>query len=148
VTIQAYVKAGSVADTAETSGLASLTTEMLEKGTEKYSAEEIADHFDSIGGTLSLDSRTNTSFVQASVLKQDAASSLGFIQQLLLAPTFPAAEFAKVKQIHLTRIADRKSDPQTEILDFWSGLLPASTPYSRKALGDTATVSRLTAADC
>lgn len=148
VTIQAYVKAGAVADTAETSGLASLTTEMLEKGTAKYSAVQIAEHFDSIGGTFVLDSRSHTSFLQALVLKQDAGSSLDYIQQMLLAPKFPADEFSKVKQLQLTHIADRQSDAQTEILDFWSGLLPATTPYSRKALGERATVSRLTAADC
>lgn len=148
VTIQAYVKAGSVADTAETSGLASLTTQMLEKGTAKFSAEQIAEHFDSIGGTLAFDSRTQTSYLQALVLKEDAASSLEFVQQMLQQPKFPANEFAKVKQFQLTRIADRQSNAETEVLDFWSGLLPSTTPYSRKVLGEEATVARLTAADC
>jgi zinc protease len=148
VTIQAYVKAGSVADTAETSGLASMTTAMLEKGTAKYSAEQIAEHFDAIGGTLILDSRSHTSFLQAAILKQDAAASLEYIQQMLQQPTFPADEFAKLKQRQLTQIADRQSEAQAEILDFWTGLLPKTTPFSRKPLGEQATVTRLTAADC
>ncbi|MBS0261004.1 MAG: insulinase family protein [Planctomycetes bacterium] len=148
VTIQAFVKAGAVADTAEKSGLAALTTSMLEKGTTKYSADEIAEHFDSVGGTLALDSRSNTSYLQAAVLKPDALTTLDLMQQMLQAPTFPEEEVGKVQQLQLAQIADRKSEAQTEILDFWTGLLPASTPYSRKALGEQATVAKLTVTDC
>jgi zinc protease len=148
VTIQAYAKGGAIADTAETSGLASLTTEMLEKGTKKYSAEEIAEYFDSIGGTLGLSSATNTSFLQAAVLKDDAAESLRYVCQVLFEPTFPEDEFAKVREIRLGRIAARKAEPRAEIMDFWARQLPPASPYSRTSLGLAATVEKLTPADC
>ncbi|HLJ12327.1 MAG TPA: pitrilysin family protein, partial [Planctomycetaceae bacterium] len=148
VTIQAYVKAGTVADTAETSGLASLTTEMLEKGTKKFSVEEIAGYFDSIGGSLGLGSQTNTSYVQAAVLKEDAATALEYVYEVLFEPTFPADEFANVREIRLGRIAGREADPRAEIMDFWAKLLPAGSPYSRIPLGNARTVAKLTPAEC
>lgn len=148
VTVQAYVKAGVIADTTETMGLASLTAEMLEKGTQKYSADEIAGYFDSIGGSLGLSSMTNTSFLQAAVLKEDAESSLDYVYQVLFEPTFPADEFANVKEIRLGRIAARKAEPRTEIMDFFTKQLPAGSPYSRLALGELATVRKLTPSDC
>jgi len=148
VTIQAYVRAGVIADTTETSGLASLATAMLEKGTKKYSAEEIAEYFDSIGGSLGLNSQTNTSYLQAEVLKEDATRSLDFIYQVLFEPTFPADEFANVREIRLASIASRRENPQTEILDFFAKQLPAGSPYSRTAFGTAATVEKLTPADC
>ncbi len=148
VTIQAYVKAGAVADTPETQGLASLTTELLEKGTKKFSAEQIAEYFDSIGGTLSLNSQSNTSYLQAAVLKEDAGKSLEYVYQVLFEPTFPADEFAKAKEVRLERIGDRKAEPRAEIMDFWAKQLPPGSPYSRTPLGIQATVSKLTSADC
>ncbi len=148
VTVQAYVKGGVIADTAEKSGLASLTTEMLEKGTKKYSAEEIAGYFDSIGGTLGLSSATNTSFLQAAVLKDDAGKSLDYVYQVLFEPTFPEDEFAKVREIRLGRIAARKAEPRAEIMDFWAKQLPPASPYSRTSLGLAATVEKLAPADC
>jgi zinc protease len=148
VTIQAYVKGGVIADTAETAGRASLTTEMLEKGTKKYAAEEIAEYFDSIGGTLGLSSATNTSFLQAAVLKEDAEKSLDYVHQVLFEPTFPKDEFANVKEIRLGRIAARKSEPRAEILDFWAKQLPPALPYSRTSLGLAATVEKLTPEVC
>jgi len=148
VTIQAYIKGGMVADTAEASGLASVTNQMLEKGTQKYSDEQIAEHFDSIGGTLALNSQSNTSYLQSAVLKEDADTSLDYVYQVLFEPTFPAEEFANVQQIQLGRIAARKSEPRAEILDFWAKQLPPLSPYSRTSLGDAAAVSKLTPADC
>lgn len=148
VTIQAYIRGGAVADTPETSGLASLTTEMLEKGTRKYTADQIADYFDSIGGQLTLSSQTNTSYLQSAVLKDDAAKSLDFVYQILFEPTFPADEFATVQELRLGRIAARKANPQAEIMDFFANQLPPTSPYGRTSLGDAAVIKKLTAADC
>jgi zinc protease len=148
VTIQAYARAGALADTAESSGLAALTTEMLDQGTKRASAEQIANYFDTVGGTLQLSSQMNTSYLQCAVLKDDAPTSLDYVYQILFEPTFPGDEFAKVQQLKLGRIASRKANPQAEIMDFKAKQLPSSNPYSRTAAGDYATVERLTAADC
>jgi zinc protease len=121
---------------------------MLEKGTKQYSAEEIAEYFDSIGGTLGLSSATNTSFLQAAVLTEDAGKSLDYIYQALFEPTFPDDEFANQKELHLGHIAARKSEPKSEIMDFLAKQLPAASPYSRTPLGLTATVEKLIPADC
>ena len=148
VTIQAYVKAGVIADTTETSGLASLATAMLEKGTKQHSAEEIAGFFDSIGGALSLSSQTNTSFLQTAILKEDAAKSLDYVYEVLFEPTFPAGEFTTLKELRLASIASRKANPQAEIMDFFAKQLPSGSPYSRTPSGEMTTVAKLTPADC
>ncbi len=148
VSIQAFVHGGSLADTAQTSGLASLATSVMERGTEKYSGRQIAEHFDSIGGSFGTSSQRNTSFLQCSVLTDDFPLALDYTYQVLFKPTFPADEVAKVKQQQLASIGARKANPQTEILDFWSTLLPASSPYGRTILGTSETVSALTVEQC
>lgn len=148
VNIQAFSKGGSISDTPETAGLASLSAELMEKGTEKYSAEEIAEHFDSIGGTMGVASQRNSTFLQAAVLKDDFKSTLDYVYQVLYAPTFPQAEFEKAKQIRLGRIAAMSANPQAEIMDFWAKQLPESSPYGRTILGTAETVGKLTAEDC
>lgn len=148
VTIQAYAKAGVIAETAETNGLASLTTELLERGTKKFTASQIAEYFDSIGGIFALSSQTNTSFLQTQILADDAKQSLEYIYEVLFEPTFPAEEFANVRDIRLGRIAARKAEPRAEILDFFAKQLPPTTPYSRTALGEPEVLKKLTPADC
>jgi zinc protease len=148
VSIQAFVNGGSLADTAETSGLASLSTSVMERGTEKYTGREIAEHFDSIGGSFGTSSQRNTSFLRCSVLSDDFNDALDYVHQVLFRPTFPAEEFEKVKQQQLAGIAARKANPQTEILDFWSTMVPVTSPYGRTISGTKETVTALTVEQC
>ncbi|MBI5759642.1 MAG: insulinase family protein, partial [Planctomycetales bacterium] len=114
----------------------------------KYTAAQIAEHFDSIGGTLALNSQQNTSFLQCSVLSSDFDTSFDYIHQVLAEPTFPAEEFEKVRSIRTNRVAARQANPQPEIMDFFAKQLPATSAYSRTALGTVETLAKITAADC
>lgn len=147
VTVQAYVKAGLIADTNATSGLSSLATAVMERGTEKYSGRQIAEFFDNIGGSIRVDSQRNSSFIQATMLKGDFAASLDYVYQVLFKPTFPNDEFAKLKERRLGMIANRAADPVSEIMDFWTLSLPKDSPNCRTVLGTTDTISKLTAED-
>ncbi|MDA1052830.1 MAG: pitrilysin family protein [Planctomycetota bacterium] len=148
VSIQAFVNGGALADTAATSGLAALATAVMDRGTEKYTGREIAEHFDSIGGSFGTSSQRNTSFLSCSVLSDDFGDALDYVHQVLFKPTFPAEEFEKVKQQQLAGIAARKANPQTEILDFWSTLVPTSSPYGRTVSGTDETVGALSVEQC
>jgi zinc protease len=120
----------------------------MERGTEKYTGREIAEHFDSIGGSFSTSSQRNTSFLSCSVLSDDFGDALDYVHQVLFRPNFPAEEFEKVKQQQLAGIAARKANPQTEILDYWSTLVPVSSPYGRTISGTEETVASLTVEQC
>ncbi len=148
VTVQAFVRAGSVSDTDATSGLAAIATQLMMKGTEKHTARQIAEFFDSVGGVLLTDSQRNTSYLQCSILKEDLPPSLDYAFQVLFRPSFPAEEFLKVQSQLLDAIAARKGDPQTEISDFWTSLLPANSPYHRRVEGTLETVGSLQVSDC
>lgn len=148
VSIQAFVRAGVLSDTDETSGRAALTSQLMMRGTEQYTGKQIAEYFDSIGGVLLTDSQRNTTYLQCLILKEDLAESLHYAHQVLFRPRLAADEFEKVRRQQLDAIAARKADPQSEIHDFWTTQLPAVSPYHRIVDGTVETVSRLTPADC
>ena len=53
VTLIANVRAGSVHDTAEHQGLAHFVSRTIDRGTDRHSADELADQLDNRGVTLS-----------------------------------------------------------------------------------------------
>jgi zinc protease len=148
VSLQAFCYGGSLSDTAQTSGLASVTCELMTRGTRRYNALQIAEYFDSIGGQLAMHSQRNTSFLNCAVLKDDFPTALDYAYQVLFAPTFPADEFAKVREQQLAQIASRKADPKSEILDFWARQLPPQSPYGRTVMGREETVAQLKVDEC
>jgi zinc protease len=148
VSVQAFVNGGVLSDTAETGGRAALASTLMERGTEKYTGRQIAEHFDSIGGSFGMSSQRNTSYLQCSVLKDDFETALEYCHQVLFKPTFPADEFDKVQQQQIARIGARKGNPQAAILDFWTTLVRDDSPYGRTTLGTADSVSALSVAEC
>jgi zinc protease len=144
VSVQAFVRAGSLAETNDKAGLASLTSTLMRKGTEKYSEEQISEYFDSVGGGLAVTSERNTSYLQAAVLSDDFDTALDYVDQVLFHPTFPEAEFVKAQRLQGQKIAARTADMRTEIFDYFTSKLPRESPFSRPILGLQDTVSGLT----
>jgi len=148
VSIQAFVSGGVLSDTRDKSGRAALASELMARGTEKYTGRQIAEYFDSVGGSFGMNSQRNTSFLQCAVLRDDFEPALDYAHQVLFKPALAPDEFEKIKQQQLGRIAARQANPQTEIFDFWATQLPSTTPYSRTVLGTTESVSQLSVGDC
>jgi zinc protease len=147
VNIQAVVVAGSLADNAETAGRASLVGAMLDRGTTQHSARQIAEHFDSIGGNLSMGAGRFTVFGSATTLKADFPGAAALFAECFTAATFPEDEFAKMQQLSLGAIARRADNPQQELGELFFSSLPAATPYHVIQGGTAKSVKKLTAKD-
>ena len=147
VNIQAYVIGGSLVDTPETAGRASLVSAMLDKGTAELSAQEIAGYFDSIGGQISFNAGRSTLYGSATVLRDDFPKAAAIFADCFTSPAFPADEFAKVKTLALGAIQRRRDDPQQEIMEFFYDNLPADSPYHVLQGGKKETVEPLTVDD-
>lgn len=147
VNIQAFALCGSLVDNEQTAGRAALVAEMLDKGTAKHSAEQIAEYFDSIGAGLGMTAGRFTLLGGVTTLQDDFAGAAALFAECFTQSTFPEAEFAKVQQLALGAIARRANDPHQQINELFCDLLPAGSPYHIVQGGKAETVSKLTAKD-
>jgi zinc protease len=147
VNIQAFVLGGSMVDTDATAGRSALVGAMLERGTAKHSAEEIASFFDSIGGNLSMGAGRNTIFGSATTLREDFPRAAALFAECVCGATFPENEYKKVQRLALGAIARRAASPQAEIMEMFCDALPAESPYHLIEGGKKESVERLTAED-
>jgi len=147
VNIQAYVLGASLVDTEQTAGRSSLVGAMLDKGTARHSAEQIAEYFDSIGGRLSMSAGRSTVYGSATTLKDDFPEAAALFAECFTQPAFPQDQFEKVKTLALGAIARRADSPQQEIFELFYDHLPASSPYHLIQGGKTETIQPLTAED-
>ena len=147
VTIQAYIMAASLVDTPETAGRSSLVAAMLDKGTAGQSAQEIAEFFDSIGGSFSVSAGRSTVYARATCLADDFPEVAKLFAECYTRPTFPEDEFQKVKTLALGAIARRKDSPQGEVMELFCDNLPAGSPYHINQGGKTETIEPLTVDD-
>jgi zinc protease len=105
------VDAGYAADQFASPGAASLTMDMIDEGTKTRSALEISEALDRLGANLQAGSSLDSSGVSLSALKENLDESLDIFADVLLNPTFPQADFARLQKQRMARIGQEKAQP-------------------------------------
>jgi len=129
VTIQAYFKGGVRVETPDTNGLSQLMTRLLVKGTTSRSADDIAATFDAMGGSLTADSGSNSFFVNATCLTEDFPAALAVFADVIVHPTFPAAEVEKMRRLMLAALKEQDDNWQAEVGKLFRTTFFTTRPY-------------------
>ena len=111
------VPTGASANPANRAGVADLVANMLTEGTTTRNALQIADQMAYLGVTLSSSSGWDATTVRLSTPTAQIDSALALFADVSLHPSFPASEFARVKQERNSCISN---DPVWSRQSIWS----------------------------
>ena len=124
------LQAGAVFDPPAKPGVANLTAIMLSQGTTTRTAPQISEAIEFVGGSLSVESGTDTARLSFSFLSKDLDLALDLMGDLLTNPTFPPAELAKKIPEVLAGIKRNQEDPGTVSYEAFMALVYGSHPYT------------------
>jgi len=150
VNFRLQVDAGYAADQFAAPGTASMTTAMLDNGTEKRTALEISEQEALLGAQLNANSDLDTSTVSLSALKNNLDRSLELYADVILHPAFPEADFLRLQKQRIAAIQREKVSPFPMALRVFPGLLYGpqhayGAPFTGS--GTEASISKLSRAD-
>jgi zinc protease len=147
VSVSAYVRGGSSHDPRDRQGLASITGEMLTKGTLRRTAMQIADEIDFVGGSLNSGSSWDANTVSVTVLTKFLSTGLDLLADVILNPTFPQEELDRVKLQRLASLKQAKADAGYLADTAFSKLLFGDHPYGQQSSGTEESIERLMVED-
>jgi predicted Zn-dependent peptidase len=147
ISVSAIFPAGAIYDSAHKSGLAALTAKALLHGTKTKTKVQIEEELDYIGASVNTYASKEAAGLTAKFAAKDGEKVLRLISELLLAPTFPPAEFEKEKKLALAGLDQAKESPRNVIGQYYDQLLYGNHVYANPENGRSSTVARLTAAD-
>jgi len=142
--------AGYAADQFATPGTASMTTALLDGGTDKLSALEISNQEALLGAQLRAYSNLDTSTVFCSALKSHLDKSLDLYADVILHPSFPQDDFLRLQKQRIAAIQREKVTPVPMALRVFPELLYGPNHAYGNPLtgsGTEASVSALTRDD-
>lgn len=143
VNISTIVKAGAVADPGGLEGLATVTAELLRKGTKTRTAQQFSADLDYIGGSFEGEAGSDYTVVNAEFLTKDLARGLELFSDALLHPTFPEDETTKLLAQSADSIRAAKDDPQSVVIPYYCGYLYGTHPYGRSSSGDEISLTKI-----
>lgn len=140
------LSAGAIYDY-DKAGLASLTATALKHGTKKFPKSNLDEELDFIGASIDTYATKEFAGINANFASKDREKVLDIIKELLLNPSFDAAEFEKEKSRLLVSLEQQKESPRAVIGPYFDTLLFGSHVYGNVINGSISTVNKLTSKD-
>jgi zinc protease len=147
VAIHARFAGGSRFEDDATNGTCNFMSEMLLKGTENRTADEIASTIEGLGGSINSFSDRNSFGVSLAVLSKDVDTAIDVLADVLVNPTFPQDEMEKLRKEITAEIESQSDDWQYEAVNFYQSVFYDKHPYRLNPVGKVSVVETLTSDD-
>jgi len=148
VSVDLILKTGSSANAKDKAGLASLTANMLDEGTKKRTATQIANEVAQLGATLNSYATWDATAVSLSVLAENLDRALPVWADVLLAPAFTQDDFDRVVDNLVSSLAQRKDYPPVVAGQVYArALWGEAHPFGWPDTGTQASIKKLVPAD-
>lgn len=135
VSLGVWVKTGTRDERADQNGIAHLLEHMAFKGTERRSAQDIAEEIEAVGGHLNAyTAREHTAYF-AKVLKEDAALAVDILADILQRSTLDAEELARERAVVVQEIGQAFDTPDDIVFDHFQAAAFPGQGLGRPVLG-------------
>jgi zinc protease len=147
VTLHASIHAGTVYDPPDRGGLAHFVSRVIDRGTASYSADEIAEALDSSGVSLAVTVNRHAMSLICTCLVENFDRILALLGEIVMSPTFPAAQVENRRTGIVTVIRQDEDNPATVAAEGLMTLLYGDAhPYGRRPRGTVESVTAIGAA--
>lgn len=138
---------GVLTETAADNGITNLMINMLLKGNDSLTADQITERLDFLGASVSADCFRDYSAITATSLSENFDEVMTIICRSFLSPTFPEAELVRLKQ-EMDGAIKASNDNQTQASGklFWETAY-GDQGYGLPVLGTMESIGRITVND-
>jgi zinc protease len=147
VSLRLVVPAGKLYEAANRAGLASATADLLTQGTASRSAQEIAAAIDGVGGSLDAGSTADFTYVSAAVTADQLDLALDLLSDVVLHPSFPAAEIERWRRKSLSNLELQRANAGYLASLAFQRVVFGTYPYGLPQAGTPETLRALTRDD-
>jgi predicted Zn-dependent peptidase len=133
VSLGFWIGAGSRDETDAKAGVSHFIEHLLFKGSSRYTAQEIAEIFDALGGELNAATSREHTVVYARVPDRHLETAIDMMSDMVFAPTFDDVD--SEREVVLEEIAMYEDTPQELVHDLFSEAVFGSHALGRPVIG-------------
>ncbi len=148
VSTRVMFDAGALREPGEKSGLAYLTGSLLREGTDSLTSAQISERMERMGAQFSTAGTFSMSYVDLTALPEVFPQALALAATTVLAPTFPEAEFNRVRAQAVASY--RQSMARVEGIAneaFYRAVFRSEAPLARPSFGTETTLQAISRED-
>ncbi len=146
--VRVQMEAGARFDPVGKAGLAQLTAQLLTRGSETFSAEELAVKTDALGMSVRVDAGRETAVATLKCLPEDLGSGLEILAEVVRRPTFPQDELDRMRERMLVGVREANNDTRSMAARRLSETIyPEGHPYRSPVNGSEESLPIITPED-
>jgi zinc protease len=145
VTLDLAIKTGSEADPPNLPGTAEFVASLLNEGTAKRTAQQIAAALDDTGATLDTGAEWDDSYATITALSGHVRLAFDVVSDIFIRPSFQHAEVERIRTQTLSALDVLRQDPEYLADTLIEELAFQGTPYSHPANGVGQSIKRISA---
>ena len=148
VAFSAALRGGLVTEPAEKNGVASLTSQLLQKGAGKRAAKAFSEAVDAVGGVFDVSANLEYLGLSGEFMARDTDLMISLLADVLRRPHLDQAEFDKLRNRAIQGLAGMKdSDARSLVGIYARALVFGNHPYGRSDTGSEASLARVSYQD-
>ncbi len=140
ISVGVWINVGSRDDHEHKNGISHFLEHMVFKGTERYSARQIATSLEGIGGYLNAFTTKEHTCYYARILDDHLPKALDVISDLVRYPRFDKGEMEKEKNVILEELKNNEDDPGELIYDYFDDTVFHDHPLGNPIIGKSASI--------
>ncbi len=143
VSLELIAPAGAQYEREESSGTATLAAGLLDEGTTRRSALEIAATAERLGGYLITGADWDVGYLSTGLLASHRREGLDLLAEIAVTPTFPPDEVERLRGLRISEILRRRQDPAALADDRFQREVYRGSVYAQPLYGTEESVARL-----
>jgi len=143
VSIQTWVKVGSIYEDDKNNGISHFLEHLVFKGTKKYSLEQISKTLERYGAILNAGTSKEFTLYFTDIPKEGLNDALDVLAQLVFEATFPEEELERERNVVIEEIKRFEDNPGNVLYEGFNNLLFKDSPYKRRILGTQEVIRNL-----
>ena len=144
VSVQCWIKTGSVNENDKLSGISHFLEHMLFNGTKKFKPGEIDEYLDAKGGYNNAFTSLDVTNYYVTIPTDEVEAAYEVVSDMVFNALLLQSEIDREKPVVLQEINRKYDDPSYKMWQDLQATLFEGTPYSRQVIGSSKTVSEFT----
>lgn len=147
ISVSTMLPAGAIRNTEDKAGLSGITADALMFGTKNYSKSQLEETLDFMGASINTYGGKEAASLSATFAAKDSDKVLELIKEILVHPSFPAAEWEKAQARLLVQLDQQKESPRAVITDYYNNFVFAGHVYGNTSSGTKSSVENISIGD-
>ena len=143
VMLEGALRAGSVDEPANLTGLASFTASLVSRGSASYDFDRFNEAVESVGASVSAGGGTHVTNFGSESLVEDFPLMVEILADILQRPTFPTEHIERVRNQRLVRLQEREQSTRSVSYRRFNEMIYGDHPYGPPTSGYIETVQEI-----